>query len=126
MPRYIVVAGMSSVRQRPSTDAYRRSRHSGRWGNKAHTWLLAFAHESWPTITKPIWHPAYRFPKKARDAEVACDGLPTPEEFREFALERDPGAKPHELRLDAKRRGLLARWQVQFKEIRAELDRVSA
>lgn len=93
-------------------------------GKEPHRWLLAFAQESWPTVTRPIVHPGHRFTKGWKRGEADYNRLPSGDEFAEFAKSCDPRAKPHHLRLDTRRRGLLARWQVQFAEIRAELDRL--
>jgi uracil-DNA glycosylase len=87
-------------------------------GDEPHRWLLAFAQESWPMITKPIVHPAMRF-KRWKDEEANDAGLPSDEEFHEFARWCDPKAKAH---LDKRTRGLLARWQAQFAAIRVALD----
>lgn len=86
-------------------------------GEEPYRWVLAFAQESWPPITRPIVHPGYRFTKKFKASETDCSDLPSDEEFAAFAKRCDPKAK----RLDSKRRALLARWQVQFREIRADL-----
>ena len=87
-------------------------------GNAPHKWLRAFAQDSWPTITKPIVHPAMRF-TKWKDGQANYDGLPNEDEFRKFAHWCDPTGTP---RLGTRELRLLARWNVQFAEIRAKLD----
>lgn len=90
-------------------------------GEEPYRWCLAFAQESWPTITTPIVHPGHRF-VGWKDGQADYSGVPSEEEFTQFAQERDPGGTSH--KLDKRRRGLLARWNVQFAAIRNELDRL--
>jgi hypothetical protein len=90
-------------------------------GGKTYEWCLAFPQESWPKITKPIVHPAYRF--KWRDLDATdYTGLPTDDEYARFARSCD--AK--KTRLDGRTRNLLARWHVQFRQIKTDLDRAGA
>jgi hypothetical protein len=90
-------------------------------GAKAHEWCLAFAQESWPVITKPIVHPAYRF-KWSDDGATDYTGLPGDAEYAQFA--RSCGAK--KTRLDKRTRNLIARWHFQFDQIKTDLDRARA
>lgn len=94
-------------------------------GDIAYQWCLALAQEAWPVITKPIVHPAYRFVRWKR-GQARYTGLPSVEEFAEYARCCDPDAKQYRLRLDSRRRELMARWQVQFAEIRTDLERARA
>lgn len=86
-------------------------------GDQPHQWCLAFAQKSWPTITEPVVHPAMRF-TSWKAAEANYDAVPTDEEFAAFVKWCDPEGTP---RLDKRKRGLLARWNVQFAEMRASL-----
>lgn len=53
-------------------------------GAEPHRWLLAFAQESWPTITKPIVHPGHRF-VSWKEGQADPTALPSDREFADFA-----------------------------------------
>ena len=86
-------------------------------GNEAHRWCIAAAEISWPPITKPVTHYAYRFPP-SEEQGANFEGLPNETAFAKFVQQCNPKSK---VQLGMREKCILALYKDEFAEIKESL-----